>query len=81
MTDLITWTNKPKTDESGDYTNKTKISAITPTGYLLTPDNNKILVGEYISETLIYQEEFERWSNKPKTDESSSWINKGKISV
>lgn len=69
MTDLITWTNKPK------------ISATTTIGYLLTPDNNKILVGEYISETLIYQEEADKWLNKPKTDESGSWINKGKISV
>lgn len=78
---MTTWANKPKTDESGDYTNKAKISATTPTGYLLTPDNNKILVGKDINEALIYQEKADKWLNKSKTDEAGNWINKGKISV
>lgn len=77
----MTWINKSKTDESEDFTNKSKTSATLFRGRLLTPDSNQILVGENVDEVLIYQEYLENWGYKSKTDESSDWTNKTKVSA
>ena len=78
---MVSWINKSKTDESGDYTNKNKTSAVLSRGRILTPDGNQILVGASENEILIWQAYLENWSNKSKTDESGDWANKTKISV
>jgi len=77
----MSWTNKSKTDESGDWTDKTKTSASLSRGRLLTPDGNQILVGSSEDEVLIYQEYTDLWTNKSKTDESGDWTNKTKVSI
>ena len=65
---MTAWTNKSKTDESENWTDKTKISATLFRGRLLTPDGNQILVGESVDEILIYQEYTENWAKKAKVD-------------
>ena len=77
----MAWSNKSKTDESGDYGDKPKISATLFRGRLLTPDGNQILVGESLNEILIYQEYLENWGYKSKTDESGDWNLKAKVSA
>lgn len=77
----MSWTNKSKTDESGDWTNKNKISATLFRGRLLTPDSNQILVGESEDEIMIWQAYLENWAMKSKTDESGDWTNKTKVSA
>lgn len=74
----MSWTNKSKTDESGDWTDKNKISATFFRGRLLTHDSNQILVGDGEDKILIYQAYTESWGNKPKTDESRDWSFKSK---
>lgn len=76
----MAWSTKSKTDESGDWGDKSKTSATLFRGRLLTPDNNQILVGESEDEILIYQEYLENWANKSKTDKSGDWALKSKVS-
>lgn len=77
---MASWTNKSKTDESGDWSKRSKTSATLFRGRLLTPDSNQILVGESEDEILIYQEYLENWGYKSKTDKSGDWANKTKVS-
>lgn len=77
----MAWTNKNKTDESGDWGDKNKTSATLFRGRLLTPDSNRILVGSSEDEILIYQEYEESWGYKSKTDESGDYTNKTKVSA
>lgn len=77
----MAWTNKSKTDESGDYTNKRKVSATLFRGRLLTPDHCQVLVGESEDEIMIWQAYLENWGMKSKTDESGDWTNKTKVSA
>jgi hypothetical protein len=76
----MTWTNKTKTDESGDWTDKTKVPSSIPEGRLLTHDECPILVGENEDEYQIWREYSDLWNIKSKTDESDSWTNKTKVS-
>lgn len=78
---MATWTNKSKTDDSANWSDKNKISATLYRGRLLTPDGNRILVGESVDKILIYQEFEEDWGKKTKTDESADWTNKTKVSA
>jgi len=77
---MPSWTNKSKTDDSENWTDKNKISATLFRGRLLTPDGNQILVGESVDKILIYQAYLENWGYKSKTDQSGDWSNKAKVS-
>ena len=76
----MAWTNKSKTDQSEDWSDKTKISATLFRGRLLTPDSNQILVGSSEDEIMIWQAYLENWAMKSKTDELEDWSLKTKVS-
>ena len=63
----MSWETKAKNAEAVT-TLKTKIFNEGGIGYILTPDYQRILVGELVDQELIYQEAFNNWELKVKIE-------------